>query len=103
MTTLPTGDSSWVTWVWVTLLSTWGGVVSYIRKVREGVSRFNLQEMIGELVTSGFSGWMTYYLCDYFNTPDSLTAVFVGISGHMGTRAVYQLEQMLTKRINNGS
>ena len=84
----------WITYVWVMLLSTWGGLVSWIRKRREGVARpFNAMELIGELVTSAFAGVMTFLLCELSGTPPLLTAALVGISGHMGSRVIFAFEQ----------
>ncbi len=93
----------WITYGWVMLLSTWGGLVSWIRKRREGVVRpFNVMELIGELMTSGFSGVLTFWLCELSNTPPLLTAALVGISGHMGSRAIFQFEQWVEERFGTG-
>ena len=92
-------DYEWVTYIWVTVLSFWGGLASYIRKVREGASRFNLMEIFGELVVSGFSGVMTFYVCEATGSPEVLTAVAVGISGHMGARIITMIENWVTNKI----
>jgi predicted CDP-diglyceride synthetase/phosphatidate cytidylyltransferase len=83
-----------LTYAWVVALSLLGGVVSFARKVREGVSRrFNVSEFIGELVTSAFAGLITFWLCEWAVVHPLLTAALVGISGHMGSRAIFKLEQ----------
>lgn len=92
-------DFSWITYGWVAALSVWGGVTNFIRKVKQGESRFNLMELVGEIVTSGFAGVMTFFLCEWSHTPDMLTAVLVGISGHMGARGITLLEGFLAERI----
>jgi hypothetical protein len=93
---------SWRTvwpWVWVLLLSGWGGLVNFMQKRRTGQVRpFNVTELIGEIFTSGFSGVLTYLLCSYFNIPTPLTAAMVGISGHMGARAIFGFERYLTRK-----
>jgi hypothetical protein len=77
-----------------------GGVVSWAAKVRAGsLHAFNLSALIGELATSAFAGLLTFWLCSYVAAPQSLTAALVGIAGHMGTRAINQLEQWLQNRI----
>lgn len=87
-----------LTYGWVWLLSCWGGVVTYIRKVRAGViPRYSLMEFVGELCTSGFAGVLTFYLCQASSMSGTLTAVFVGISGHMGSRLLFLLENRLKK------
>ena len=70
-----------ITYGWVVLLSMWGGVVSFLRKYREGVVRpFNLTEMIGELLTSGFIGVITFWLCEWSGTPPLLSAAMIGMA-----------------------
>ena len=88
-----------ITYGWVVLLSMWGGAVSFLRKYREGVVRpFNLTEIIGELLTSGFIGVITFWLCEWSGTPPLLSAAMIGISGHMGSRGLYQLESWVTSK-----
>lgn len=92
---------SWITYAWVMLLSIWGGFVSYLRKVRLGISsRFNFTELVGELVTSGLAGLSTFYLCEYYNIDRLIGAVLIAISGHMGSRAIFMIEEMLTKSVS---
>lgn len=84
----------WLAYWWVLILAGWGGVVNYIRKIREGeVSRFSLTELVGELVTSGFAGLLTFLMCRAAGLDDLVTGVLVGISGHMGARGIYAIEQ----------
>lgn len=91
---------SWLTYLWVIGLSSLGGVVSFVRKVRAGESRpYNIMEFFGEIVTSAFVGIITFYLCEHANMDQLMTAVLVGISGHMGTRAIYIFEKMLSERL----
>ena len=90
----------WATWAWVIGLSFWGGVVHYIRKVREGISeRFNLSEFLGDLLTSAFAGVVTFYGCDAAGFSGPLTAALVGVSGHMGSRAIFLFERWVTSRV----
>jgi len=82
-----------ITYLWVTLLAAWGGIVNYIKRIQLGEShRFNFMELVGELVTSGFAGVITFWLCEASNITPLITAALVGISGHMGSRAIYFFE-----------
>ncbi len=86
-----------LTYVWVIGLSAWGGLVGYIRKVREGAGvPFSLAALIGEILTSAFVGVITFWLCEQSGLSPLLTAAFVGISGHMGSRAIFQMDNLLT-------
>lgn len=80
----------------ITLL---GGLVSYLAKLRKGeVQAWNVMQLVGELCTSAFAGLMTFWLCEWSGCPQLLTAAMVGISGHMGTRAIQTFELFAQKR-----
>ena len=88
-----------LTYLWVVLMASWGGVVSFMRKRREGVVRaFNITELFGELFTSAFVGILTFLLCEWSGIPPLLTAAFVGITGHMGSRALFMFEHWAATR-----
>lgn len=90
---------SFITYGWVFALAILGGVVSFMRKLQEGHTRvFNLVEFIGEIVTSAFAGVLTFWMCEHANISPLMTAAFVGVSGHMGSRALFMAEGWLTKQ-----
>ena len=90
---------SWVTYLWVIGLSLWGGLVSFYTKVQKGIVRaFNLTELLGELATSGLTGVVTFYLCELSDTPPLLSAVFIAVSGHMGSRLIFMLESRIERK-----
>lgn len=90
---------SLLTYLWVVGLAIWGGIVSYVQRVRAGhSSKFSITEAIGEVVTSGFVGIMTFWLCESMGVPQLMTAAFVGVSGHMGARGIRLLETVLERR-----
>ncbi len=83
----------WLTYLWVVGIAAWGGIVSYIAKVRRGITRrFSFTELIGEIVTSAFAGVLAFWLCEAAGGQPLLTAALVGISGHMGARAIFVME-----------
>lgn len=100
---MPEKDPSnyaYATYAWVLFLSFVGGAVSFFQKLKMGIARsFNLTEFIGELVTSGFSGVLTFWLCGAADINGNVTAVLVGISGHMGSRAIFIIERILEQRL----
>lgn len=90
---------SFITYGWVFALAILGGVVSFMRKLQTGHTRvFNLVEFIGEIVTSAFAGVLTFWMCEHSGLSPLMTAAFVGISGHMGSRALFMAEGWLTKQ-----
>lgn len=89
------------TYAWVIVLASWGGIAGYIRKLRTGGTRFSLGEVIGDICISGFVGVITFYFCEASGFNQVMSAAFVGISGHMGSRGIFMLENMLTRFIDN--
>lgn len=88
-----------ITYLWVIGLSALGGVVSFIHKVKHGNAKaWNFIEFFGELATSAFAGVLTFYLCEWSGFDRLATAAFVGISGHMGSKAIKLLEGFFESR-----
>ena len=90
-----------LTYAWVLALSTWGGLVNYLSKIRAGrIARFNVTELIGDMFISGFTGILTFWLCEASGFNELTTAIFVGISGHMGARMIGKLEKVLSRKFD---
>ena len=90
-----------ITYVWVAALSAWGGVVGWIRKRRDGHARpFSFTELVGEIMTSAFAGVLTFWLCEAAGFNPLITAALIGISGHMGSRAIFHLERWAEERFS---
>ena len=88
----------WVTYVWVLAWAMAGGCVSFIQKVKAGQARaFNFAEFVGEVFTSAFVGVLTFWLCEWAGFSQMLSAVFIAITGHMGSRALFLGEQLFVK------
>lgn len=80
-------------------IATLGGLVSWISKVRRGdVAAWNVMQLVGELATSAFAGLLCFWICEAFGTPPLVTISLVGISGHMGTRAIVVFERWAAKK-----
>ena len=84
-----------LTYLWVFLLSIAGGLVAFIMRLNEARKPKPLWQifikLIGELVISGFAGVLTFYICEYWEFEQLLTAVFVAISGHLGGNAINRI------------
>ncbi len=84
---------------WVLIISMWGGVAGYIRKIKQGVTkRFSITELLGEIVVSSFVGVITYFLCKSSGIDGMISAAIIGLSGHMGSRAIYMIEVFMRKK-----
>ncbi|CAB4202313.1 LydA-like holin [uncultured Caudovirales phage] len=92
-------DYSFITIFWVSGLAIMGGIANYAKKVNDKIiKRFSLFELIGEVFISGFVGIITFLLCESAHIDLKLTAALVGISGHMGSRAIFLIEQVVNKK-----
>lgn len=92
-------DYNILTYLWVVALSVWGGVVSWVTKVRRGeISPMSFLELIAEVVVAGFVGMLTFWLCESAQMAPLLTAAMVGVASHMGTRALFQLERFFSSK-----
>jgi hypothetical protein len=80
-------------------LSTWGGVVNHITTLRSGRKKFQLKELIFDLVVSTFAGLITFYFCRSAGISETMSAVLIAISGHMGTRAIAGFETVYRRII----
>ena len=90
-----------ITYLWVSGLAAWGGLVSWFRKRREGQTRpFNIVELVGELATSALAGVVTFWLCESAGMSGLLSAALIAISGHMGSRLLFALEKAVEARVN---
>lgn len=90
---------SWIAYAWVIGLSIWGGVVSYLRKINTGLlHKWSITELVGEIVTSALMGVITFWICEWAEVHPLLSAAFIAVSGHMGSRGLFMLENQLRKR-----
>lgn len=90
-----------LTYGWVLALSAWGGLAAWIRKRNEGTARpFNFMELVGEIFISAFAGLITFFLGESAGINPLITAALVGISGHMGSRAIFLLESWAERKFS---
>jgi hypothetical protein len=96
----PFSSTNIVPTLWMVAISMLGGAASFYRKVQNGEVRyFNLMELIGELIVSGFVGIITFWICKSYAVDAYLTAVACGVTGHMGTRAIAVFEKVLASKL----
>jgi hypothetical protein len=92
---------SLITYIWVIGLSAWGGIAGYVRRLKtRNQAHFSLAELVGEICISGFVGVLTFYFCESARLNPVLAAALVGISGHMGSRALYFGEAIVKRWIS---
>src|SRR5882672_3979780 len=79
----------WITYVWVVGLACAGGAVKYLNK---SPAAFSLVILIRDVVTAGFMGLITFWLCQWTNISGPLSAVLIATSGLMGNHMTRELE-----------
>lgn len=71
------------------LLAAWGGTVSYIEDLRKSKKKFSFGDWVYRIITSGFVGVLTYWLCMASGMEfGPLSAFCIAVSGHMGVEAM---------------
>jgi hypothetical protein len=90
-----------LSWALLIGLSLWGGLASFVRKMKDGhVRAFNITELVGELTVSGFTGVVMANICDSIHTGEPMKYALVGITAHMGSRALFKLESFANQKLN---
>jgi hypothetical protein len=80
-------------WLWSVFLCLLGGFVRFTQKIQAGHARpWNFTELIGEMAMSAFVGSLAYKGCLAFGVRPDLTPAIVGVTSHMGARALFKLE-----------
>jgi len=91
---------SWITYFWVFGLSFLGGTVRTLTNLKIGMSFKDIcRRWFVDVTVSAFIGVITFFLCEYAHLSQLLTAAFVGVSAHMGTRAIVIIEEFLYKKV----
>lgn len=72
-----------------------GGLLNFRQKVKKGITRWlNINELIGALFMSAGCGLFAYWVFKGLGVNEWFTAAGVGIVGHMGSRAIFMLEEV---------
>jgi len=88
-----------ITLMWVFGLAMAGGTAAYLRKIRlvKG-KRFSIAELSGEIFISGFIGYLILLLADVAGWDVRLIGAAAGVGGHMGSRAIFYLENYFLEK-----
>lgn len=80
-------------WMWSVFLCLLGGFVRFTQNVQAGHARaWNFTELIGEMAMSAFVGSLAYKACLGFHCPSDFIPAIVGVTSHMGARALFKAE-----------
>lgn len=87
----------------VALLGAIGGLVSVLQEFFEQIGKCwkrAITSAIVSMVTSGFCGVLAFWLCESLEIKPLVTAFVIGISGHMGGRALNVVEKIVVEKFN---
>lgn len=72
-----------------------GGLVKYLNNT----DKFRPWVLVRDLVTAGFCGLLTFWMCEWLNIEGPLSAILIATSGLMGTRLLRELENIYRVRM----
>lgn len=95
----PLFDIDWANigiWLWSVFLCMLGGFVRFTQNVQAGHARaWNFTELLGEMAMSAFVGSLAYKACLGCHCPPDFVPAIVGVTSHMGARALFKAEIFL--------
>jgi hypothetical protein len=78
-----------------------GGVANYLSKLRTGeIQSHRCVTLLADLFISAFAGVMGALLAISLSLQPELVYASCGISGHLGTRFIFLMQEYLLKRLN---
>lgn len=93
-------------YILVVILGSIGGIVSILQDFLEQVGKCwkcAIARAVVSVVTSGFCGVLAFWLCESTGVKPLVTAFVIGISGHMGGRALNILEKIVVEKMHSMS
>lgn len=88
------------TWLIALVMAGSGGLINWYARMKQGHTRpFNLIELIGEIFTSGFVGLAVFMFLNSYEFPVGVSAAATGVAGHMATRFLFLIEQLVEAHI----
>jgi len=99
-------DIPLATYLLVLFISFWGGLVNFLHKLkrfkyRKAKTSSLLIDLSVDLIISGFSGLVVFWICMWKGVDPLLSAPITGIAGHLGSRTIFLLEKVLETKAKN--
>jgi hypothetical protein len=83
------------TYLYAIGLAVLGGLVKYMNNT----DRFKAWTLLRDLITAGFCGLLTFWMCEWMNIVGPLSAILIAASGLMGTRLLKEVENIYRIRM----
>ncbi len=82
-------------YAWAIGIACVGGIVKHINSAK----KINVAKFAVDIVTSGFTGVMTFWFCQSANIHGPLSAILIATGGMMGNRAWKEFENFWRAKI----
>lgn len=83
-----------LTYLWVVGLSAFGSMVRHLTSM----DTFSVGKLLVDILSGGFTGLLTFWLCEWQDIQGPLSAFLIGVSGLMGARAWQEFANILRMR-----
>jgi len=80
----------WTTYLWVIFIACVAGVIKHFKAMK----RFRIGMFILDMMTAGFTGVITFWLCEARDIHGPMSAVLIAVTGAMGNKAWTELENI---------
>lgn len=87
-----------MTYLWVIGLSAFASMIRRLNNLSHA-SPFSLARLLIDGLSGGFTGLLTFWLCEWSNITGPLSAFLIGVSGLMGARAWQEFVEILRMRL----
>lgn len=82
-------------YLWVILIACVGGAIRHINSMQ----RFAAGKALIDVVTAGFTGVITFWICEAWGIKGPMSAVMIAVGGLMGNRGWRELESLWRAKI----
>jgi hypothetical protein len=80
----------WSTYLWVIVIACVASTVKYLN----GMKKFRMGRLLIDILTAGFIGVLTFWLCEAREIRGPMSAVAIAVAGAMGNRAWAEFENI---------
>ena len=77
-----------------------GGFANWLNRYKSGgFTRHAGLELLADLVYSGFSGMLAFFLCQHYEIDGWVTGIVVGMAGHQGARFIWAMDRIVSSAL----
>jgi hypothetical protein len=86
-------------YVTVLIVACAGGLVKHINSAK----RISVAKFVVDIITSGFTGVLTFWVCESANIHGPMSAILIATGGLMGNKAFKEFEAILKAKLGIAS